>query len=146
MRIAVVNHQRSVRLRLPWLRRFARVALEECLPCSADARFALRALAEIEVAIVSDRAIARVHRQFMGIDGATDVLTFAHGEIVIGAGMARANARKFSQTTDREIGLCIIHGLLHLNGFDDRTAAARGRMERAQARVMKTCLERLAGA
>ncbi len=143
MGITVINHQRSVRLHLPWLRPFARVALEQCLPCSDDARFALRAAPEIEVAIVSDRAIARVHRDFMGIAGATDVITFAHGELVIAAGVARAQAREFSHSIEEEIGLYIIHGLLHLNGFDDRTAAARGRMERAQARVMKTCLKRL---
>src|SRR4051794_14257920 len=67
------NRQRAVRLDTRWLRRFARHILPACLAESGDGRFALREVGEIAVAIVSDRAIAAVHQQFMQIPGATDV-------------------------------------------------------------------------
>jgi probable rRNA maturation factor len=132
--IFVENRQRAVRFDLRWVRRFAQAALAECG----------EALPHIEVAIVSDRTIARVHRQFMQIEGATDVITFDHGEIVIGAGTARRQAREFSQPLEHELGRYIIHGLLHLAGYDDRTSRDRAGMHRMQERVMKTCLARLA--
>ena len=144
--ISVCNRQRTVRFDLPWLRRIATMALAECLPLCADGQFALRALPEIEVAIVSDRTIARVHRQFMNLPDATDVITFDHGEIVISAETARRQAADYGQTLECELALYVIHGLLHLNGYDDRTTAARREMHRVQDRVMKSCLVRIAAA
>jgi probable rRNA maturation factor len=144
--IAVENRQRGIAFDLAWLRRLAPLALEACLPHCADGREALRALPEIEVTIVSDRTIARVHMEFMAIPGATDVITFEHGEIVIGAGTALAQSREYGQSLEHELALYLIHGLLHLNGYDDRTAAQRARMQRVQERVMKSCLALLAGA
>ena len=140
MTISLHNRQRSIRFDLAWLRQFAAVALEDCLAHSADDRFALRALPEVEVAIVSDRVISRVHLDFMGIPGATDVITFEHGEIVVSAQTAAIHARRFGHSIEQELALCIVHGLLHLNGFDDRTARDRARMHRVQARAMQACL------
>jgi probable rRNA maturation factor len=142
--ISVRNLQRRVRLNLPWLRRFAAVALEEAAKVSGDDRFALRALDEVSVAIVSDRRMAEIHAEFMGIAGPTDVITFEHGDIVISAETAQGYAAQYGQPVDHEVGLYIIHGLLHLNGFDDLEARARRRMHAVQARVMRACLRRLA--
>ena len=144
--IAVANRQRKVRIDLPWLRRFAPLALEKCVPHCADGRHALRALPEVEVTIVSDRTIAAVHRRFLAIPGPTDVITFEHGEIVIGAGTAVAQAVAYGQPLEQEIARYIVHGLLHLNGYDDRSAAQRTRMHRVQERVMKSCLGQMADA
>ena len=49
------------RLNLHWLRRFAEIALDRCRSESGDSRFALRTLPAVEVTVVSDRVIARVH-------------------------------------------------------------------------------------
>jgi probable rRNA maturation factor len=141
--IHVQNRQRKVPVDLAWLREFAAVALGECLPHCADGRFALRELPEVEVAVVSDRTIARVHRDFMQIPGATDVITFEHGEIVVSAETARSCAAEHGHSTGQELGLYIVHGLLHLNGFDDRSAADRARMHGVQDRVMEACLRRV---
>ena len=140
MTIHVENRQRAVPVNLPWLRRFAEVALGKCALQSADGRFALRQLAEVEVAIVSDRVIARVHRDFMGLPGPTDVITFAHGEIVMSAPTAQSYAREFGHSTDRELALYTIHGLLHQNGYEDATARAAARMRRTQERLLRACL------
>ena len=143
MTISVRNLQRRVRLDLPWLRRFAGIALEECARVSGDEHFALRALDEISVALVSDRRIAELHVEFMDIAGPTDVITFEHGDIVISAETAQSYAKQYAQPVDHEVALYIVHGLLHLNGFDDRNARDRRRMQAAQARVMKRCLHTL---
>ena len=140
MKIHVQNRQRAVPVDLAWLRRFAAVAVEKCARESADGRFALAQLAEVEVALVSDRVIARVHREFMGVPGATDVITFAHGEIVISAPTAQAYARDYGHPTGRELALYTIHGLLHLNGYEDATPRAAARMHRTQDRVLRACL------
>ncbi len=92
------------------------------------------------MAIVSDRRSAEIHEEFMGIAGPTDVITFEHGDIVISAETARAYAARYRQPVDREIALYIVHGLLHLNGFDDREPRSRRRMHEVQARVLRTCL------
>jgi probable rRNA maturation factor len=138
--IHVENRQRAVRVNLGWLRRFADAALVECAKHSDDGRFALRALPEVEVAIVSDRVIARVHVDFMGIEGPTDVITFDHGEIVMSAQTAAANATKYRHGIDEELALYIVHGLLHLNGYEDATPRDAGRMRKTQDRAMRTCL------
>jgi probable rRNA maturation factor len=138
--ITVANRQRQVRFDLPWLRRCAELALEKCRTESADGRHALRALPEVEVTIVSDATIARVHRDFMDLEGPTDVITFEHGEIVISAETARANAIAYGQTLEAELALYTIHGLLHLNGFDDTTRAAATQMRRVQHRLLLSCL------
>ncbi len=140
--ITIRNLQRRVRLDLPWLRRFAALAVEVCAPVCGDDRLALKALDEIGVAIVSDRRIAEIHVEFMDLEGATDVITFEHGDIVISAETARTYAVQYGQPVDHEVALYIIHGLLHLNGFDDRTPRDRRRMHAAQARVMRACLRR----
>lgn len=140
MTVHVENRQRAVPVNLPWLRRFAEVAGEKCARESADGAFALARLAEVEVAIVSDRVIARVHRDFMGIPGPTDVITFAHGEIVMSAPTAQRYAHEYGHSTDQELALYTIHGLLHLNGSEDRTARGAAQMRRTQERLLRTCL------
>lgn len=141
--IAVENRQRAVGLDLEWLRAAARLALGWCREQSADGRFALKALPEVEVAIVSDRVIARVHRQFMDIPGATDVITFEHGEIVMSAQTAARYARDYGHSTEQELALYTVHGLLHLNGFEDATAPDAARMKQVQERILAQCLARL---
>ena len=76
----------------------------------------------------------------MGVPGATDVITFAHGEIVISAPTAQAYAREYGHATAQELALYTIHGLLHLNGYEDATARAAARMQRTQERILRACL------
>ena len=140
MKIHVYNRQRTVAIRLPWLRRVAEIALRECAPHSGDGRFALPALPEVEVSIVSDRVIADVHRRFMDIPGPTDVITFEHGEIVMSAQTAGQYAARYGHPLDQELALYIIHGLLHLNGYEDATARGAARMRRLQERLLQACL------
>ena len=141
--IIVQNRQRSVRFDLRWVRQFADVALESCRARPADRGRLLEAVAEVEVAIVSDPVIAQVHEQFMGIQGPTDVITFEHGEIVISAQTAAANARCYRRSIEEEIALYTVHGLLHLNGFQDTDSREAARMRKVQNRIFKACLKKM---
>jgi probable rRNA maturation factor len=86
----------------------------------------------VEVALVDDETSARVHEQFMGIEGETDVITFHHGEIVIGVEVAFRQAAENGEPPLRELFRYIVHGLLHLAGHEDEKDDDRARMEAAQ--------------
>ena len=135
--ISVRNLQRKVPLDIVDLGRFAEHALELCLHLPANRQTDLQKLREISVLIVSDRRIALLNRQFLGEAKPTDVITFQHGEIFISAETARHQARQFRTTLERELRLYLVHGLLHLHGFDDRTGAASREMKRTQERIVR---------
>ncbi len=141
MEISLHNRQRKLRFAIDWLRRLAADAAPRCLRVPARPGAPLATLAEVEVTFVSDAAIARVHRDFMNIPGATDVITFDHGEIIISTETARDNAALYGRTLDQELALYIVHGLLHLNGYEDKEPADFERMRQTQERVLAECLE-----
>lgn len=141
--LVVLNRQRSVGADLGWLRRFALMALPLCVAESADGLFALAALEEVVVTLVSDKRIDAMHRQFMNIAGATDVITFEHGEIIISMDTAERCALELGHAPMAEAALYLTHGLLHLNGFLDADPLDRERMHGVQDRIWRGCLERL---
>jgi len=141
--LSVANRQRAVRLDLRWLRKFAESILPVCLQECGDGAFALAQLEEVAIAIVSDRTMAGLHVQFMNIAGATDVITFADGDIAISAETARNAAAEFGHRVEEELALYIVHGLLHLNGFDDTTPRAAARMRKVQERIWRAGREQL---
>ena len=93
---------------------------------------------EITVSIVSDRRMAALHKEFCGLAAPTDVLTFQHGEIVISAETAVRQARMFHSNLVCEIQLYLLHGLLHLAGFDDLATKQRRQMHRLQKKLLAT--------
>jgi probable rRNA maturation factor len=136
--ITVRNLQRKVPVDVVDLEMFARKAAELCLRLPRRKKTDLAQLREISVLIVSDRKIASLHRQFMNESGPTDVITFQHGEIFVGSESARRNARRFGNAFERELRLYVVHGLLHLHGFDDRNAASARRMRVVQRKILAT--------
>jgi probable rRNA maturation factor len=135
--ISVRNLQRTVHVDLAALQDFARRAFDRCLALPKS-RSALSSLARVDVLLISDRRIAGLHRRFHKIAGPTDVMTFQHGEIFISAQTAQRHAAEFGTSTKREIELYLVHGLLHLHGFDDKTAAERRRMNAIQSKILRT--------
>ncbi|MEP6936934.1 MAG: rRNA maturation RNase YbeY [Chthoniobacterales bacterium] len=139
-RITVSNRQRAVSLRLDALQRFASRALTKCLEVKQRRGGVLRAIPKIAVTLVSDRRMATLHRKFLGLSGPTDVITFQHGEIAISADTACRNAQEFGTSSEREVQLYIVHGLLHLHGFDDTNAATARVMKCTQNRIVKAAV------
>ena len=135
--LAITNRQRGLRFDLAFVRRMAGAALPACVE-SCLKRAPLKALALVEVTILSDARIAEVHGDFFDDPTPTDVITFQHGEILIGAQTVADNARRYHQTNDEEAARCVIHGLLHLAGWDDLNARDQKKMLGLQERIFKT--------
>jgi probable rRNA maturation factor len=139
-RIRVRNLQRKIAVNVGELEDFAAAAVQRCLPLRKQKRTDLRKLREVFIYIISDRRMAFLHRRFLGKTGPTDVLTFQHGEIFISVETARRPARAFGNSLMRELKLYIVHGLLHLHGFDDQTPAEARRMKATQEKILTRAL------
>ena len=135
--ISVRNLQRKISVNVSELEKFSGSALKRCLRLKKGERTNLRKLNAVFVWIISDRRISRLHLQFFGDSSPTDVITFHDGEIFISVETTRRNARKFGNSLMSEIKLCIVHGLLHLHGFDDRELADLRRMKNTQEKILR---------
>ena len=89
------------------------------------------------VALVDDRTMARLHEQFLGKKGPTDVLSFPDGEIVVSGDTALREARSRGVEPLHELVLYVVHGALHLDGHDDRKPKDRSRMRDAERRILR---------
>jgi probable rRNA maturation factor len=97
----------------------------------------------VQVTVVGDRAIRRLHARHLGADTSTDVLAFdldgpgparLLGEVIVSAETAARQARRLRVPVALEMDLLVVHGILHLVGHDDHDPAAARRMhERARA-------------
>ncbi len=137
--ISVRNLQRTISVNAAGLEKFAAKAVRCRLERHKRKETELSRLRNVFVWIISDRRMSRLHRQFLGQMGPTDVLTFQHGEIFISVETAKRHACAFGNSLLRELQLYIVHGLLHLHGFDDRTQSSARRMEKMQARILAEC-------
>ena len=103
-------------------------------------------LRELTVALVGDRRMGELHQRFLDIRGPTDVLTFpletdsrgraTAGEVVVCVPEARRRAREAGTALQSELLLYALHGLLHLSGFDDRTARGFAAMHRTEDDIL----------
>lgn len=105
--------------------------------------------AKVSLAFVDDATIAGLNKRFLDHDGPTDVLTFPlsgrgakklEGEVVIGVEVARREAESRGHDVNTELCLYVIHGVLHLCGYDDgtpRDAATMRRKEREYLRQLQ---------
>jgi probable rRNA maturation factor len=97
--------------------------------------------AKVTLAFVDNPTIHRLNKQFLNHDEPTDVLSFPmsspsakclEGEIVIGVEVAAAQAAERRHDVGMEMALYVIHGLLHLCGYDDHDPADIERMREAE--------------
>lgn len=139
-RIAISHRCRAVPYNRLRLGNLAAAALPPCLSLANKHNAELASLPGVEISILGARAMAKVHRDFLGIPGATDVITFPYGEILVCAPVAAERAREFGHDTTTELALYIIHGLLHLSGHDDTTPAEARRMAAAQEKILQQAL------
>jgi probable rRNA maturation factor len=139
--IFVRDLQRKIPVNVAELQDFATKAVRKSLQLHKNKETDLSKLHELFVWLVSDRRMALLHRKFMHQTGPTDVLTFQHGEIFISVETARRNAPVFGSSLARELRLYIVHGFLHLHGFDDRTQADARKMERIQEKILREALQ-----
>ena len=121
IRVEIHDAQESVPFDLDTVRDCVHAALPLCenesFPDSP-----LTQIDSLEVSIVSDPAIARVHEKFMDDPNPTDVITFDYGEIISSADTALRESNERGVSIERELALYIIHGMLHLAGYRDKTS------------------------
>jgi probable rRNA maturation factor len=115
--LVLLDRQRKKRVDLAEFRAFANCAVVKVAEVVKPVAFPN----EINVVFVSDARIAAIHRDFMSVEGPTDVITFQHGEILISVETAERQATRFSTSFSRELRLYFVHALLHLAGLDDLT-------------------------
>jgi len=138
-RISVRNLQRKIPVNVAELQKFALKVIPRCLQLRSRKRTDLTKLRNVFVWLISDRRMSRLHLEFLGQRGPTDVLTFQHGEIFISVETAKRHAPAFGNSLMRELQLYVVHGLLHLHGFDDGTQPGARRMEKRQANILRDC-------
>ncbi len=98
---------------------------------------------ELSIVFVSDTEIGQIHDDFMDDPSATDVITFpadeemeSAGEIIVSVDHAQSKAAELGETFSDELSLYLIHGWLHLAGYDDRNNADRAKMRQAEQQAM----------
>ena len=136
--IEIVNRQRKVPVDSEKWQLFTSRALK-ATPAEA---------ADVTIAFVSDRQMRELNRQWRGKTGTTDVLSFPAGEdefanpgganlgdVVISAEQAARQSKEHDLSLDEEIAQLILHGLLHLCGYDHETDD--GQMNRLELRLRK---------
>jgi probable rRNA maturation factor len=130
--VAVHNRQRRLKINTRLLAEIARQALE----LVRDTR------SQLGIVLVNDATIAGLNEQFHAIPGPTDILTFDYGdgegELIISVEHAVTQARRFRTTVAREIVLYVVHGILHLRGYNDLTGRDKRRMRAAERRVVSS--------
>jgi len=151
------NRQRACSVNLPLLRRVARALLTGLLRLENY---------ELGVHLVAASEMTRLNRRFLNRAGSTDVITFdysgklgqasclsskmslkrqdrqeacpaLHGEIFICLDDAVAQARQFRTTWQSELVRYLVHGVLHLRGYDDRQPNRRRAMKREEDRLVR---------
>ena len=100
----------------------------------------------VEVAFVNDETIAQLHEQFMDIPGPTDVITFpmhdpedphsSLGEVVVSTDTAIRQAPEFGLDPVDESLLYVVHGVLHIAGYDDQEVEERDQMTARQLQLL----------
>ena len=129
--VEVVNRQRRVRVDPDGWTTFTEKALKAIGNSESSAT----------IAFVSDRSIRKLNQQFRGVDKATDVLSFPAdepnnlGDIAVSVETATRQAQENGLSFENEIAQLILHGLLHLSGYDHDTD--NGEMNRLELKLRR---------
>jgi probable rRNA maturation factor len=140
MLILAENRNRRCPVNVPLLKRLARRAVE--LEYEASAFW----LSELHVTLVDDASIATVNEQFLHHRGPTDVISFLYpsenkdalplGELIISSERARAQGKEWGNDVSTELALYVVHGILHLSGYDDATREEKARMRAREKELL----------
>jgi probable rRNA maturation factor len=138
MALQVINRQRKIGLDTKFLKKVGQATL---------ATVGVEG-AECELLVVGDRTMARLNQQYRGIAHSTDVLSFAMregpfasispnllGDVVISADTADRQAAAAGHSLQDELVALLIHGILHLLGYDHQIPSEAKRMKRLERQL-----------
>ena len=87
-----------------------------------------KVLGSVSIVFCSDEYILKTNRQYLGHDYYTDIITFDYcegnlisGDLIISVDSVRSNSQEFNSGFDNELDRVMVHGVLHLIGYDDHT-------------------------
>jgi len=134
MKIDITNLQDTVPISRPVIRRVARAALGDLLGCYS-------------VVFVDDEQMKDINLRYLGSNDTTDVIAFPFedapltrddcaGEIIVSAQRAASEASKRKLDVQDELALYIVHGALHLAGFDDAAPAQAAEMHDREKAIL----------
>lgn len=141
IRINCENQNKRRRIDLVKVKKAARIALKELKKNKS----------EINIDFFSDQKIKGLNRRYLGINKATDVMAFPcqvssvkyqvssdiSGDIAISSDTAARNSKLYGTTFLEELILYVIHGILHLAGYKDKTKKERGLIRRKEHEILQ---------
>lgn len=103
-----------------------------------------KSLGDINIIFCSDAYILEINKKYLGHDYYTDIITFDYcigsilsGDLFISIDTVRDNASFYNSTFDEELHRVIVHGILHLIGYDDKTDNERLVMRSMENRYLE---------
>jgi probable rRNA maturation factor len=140
MNLVIANRQRTKKINTRLLKEIVRALFSEREITAA----------ELGIHLVGAKEMARVNWQFLQHEGSTDVITFdhrdcdleIHGELFICVDDAVVQAKQFSTDWQSELVRYIVHGVLHLQGYDDLKPELRRTMKREENRLVRRLAKR----
>jgi probable rRNA maturation factor len=142
--ISISNRQRARKIDLRWLKKVTSATLLELKIENA----------ELGIVLVGPKEMASLNEEFLGHEGATDVITFdyssqqsavrgprMHGEIFVCVAEAERQAKLFRTDWLSEVVRYVVHGILHLTGHDDLQPMARKKMKREENRLVRKIVQ-----
>lgn len=98
-------------------------------------------LSHLNIVWIDDSKMAELNQRYLKHQGSTDILTFGYNndcaEILISLDTAWKQAQRYHQSFENELMLYLVHGILHLVGFKDKTPLERRRMRCEERRLMQ---------
>lgn len=138
--IAIINQQHRIPVDSLVIKKIAQIILSREKLKNKD----------LSITIVSEKKIRKLNKEFLGKDRTTDVLSFSFssresrpasentlGDVVVSSGAAIKNARVYKTTAKKELYLYVIHGILHLAGYDDGISRERAVMRKKEQFYLK---------
>ena len=95
-----------------------------------------RSRLSLSILITGDRRIRGINKRYLRHDYATDVISFSTGDIVVSADTAKRMAKKLGLPFREELARYLVHGALHLLGYDDKKTKDRNRMHKRQESIL----------
>ena len=133
--LTVINSQNLINFDLEYVKSKVDVACQLCVRESKESAPLKEELESVEISIIDDKQIAKVHGEFMNDPSPTDVITFDYGEILVSAETALSNSEELQVSLENEVLLYIIHGMLHLGGYLDGSRADFKEMKSLQEMI-----------
>ena len=138
--LSVRNQQRRYSVASREARKATKLLLNELLHISAF---------DLSILFVNENRMTQLNQTHLQHKGPTDIITFdyctrtlLHGELVICPAIASEHARKYRASLGRELARYVIHGVLHLQGFDDKTTSERHKMKHEENRLLQQLARR----